>query len=109
MILVNTATTNTANVTAILQELRIPESEVIDAANYKRKRGVFDLKRSVHNADAPLRLLNIFQQTEALFSIRAREQRNSSIRHTSSHIHNPAALLSNQVVSLLQRTVCGDG
>lgn len=64
MILINTASTNVANVTVVNEELGVEAKNIIDASLYKKKRDVFDLKKSVHNANRPLRLLSIIHESE---------------------------------------------
>lgn len=44
MILINTASTNVANVTVVNEELGVEAKNIIDASLYKKKRDVFDLK-----------------------------------------------------------------
>ena len=59
MFIINTATTNTANVTGVHLELGVSPETIVDVRQWRRSRGVFDHVTSLRNADAPLRLLSL--------------------------------------------------
>lgn len=59
MILINTASTNTANITGVNEQLGIRDQDYIDHTRYKRGYDVFNQKASLKNAGRHIRLLSI--------------------------------------------------
>ena len=64
MILINTASTNTANVTGVNEELNVKNENIIDHTRWRRGQGVFNLRASYQNKNQPIRLLSIQDLSE---------------------------------------------
>ena len=64
MILINTASTNTANVTGVNEELSVKNENIIDHTRWRRGQGVFNLRASYQNKNQPIRLLSIQDLSE---------------------------------------------